>query len=224
MVRELLAMRTNILAATLLAIWCAPLTSGQSHSIYGSLVGVVTDQSGSVTPRVRVTATNVDANISSTAETDGNGFYRIERLIQGAYRVRVEHANFKTLVRKGLTLKEAETVRVDVSLQVGSANQTVDVVAQTPLVESDSPRISSVFEWSGRKFLPARNTDFFSTPGLFPGAATGANGSTVSFVGSRDTQYDYAVDGSRRFAALIPATTRLWARSTSGSLSSRPST
>ena len=186
------ALRSCILAACL--SFC-PLAFGQSHSIYGSIVGAVTDQSGGVTPGVHVTATNVDTNISSTAETDGKGFYRIERLIQGAYRVRVEHANFKTFVREGITLVESETVRVDASLEVGAVTQTVSVTAQTPLLESESPQISSVIDWSDRKFMATRNTDFFSTLGLFPGAVTSSSGSTVSFVGSRDTQYDYSVDG-----------------------------
>jgi hypothetical protein len=183
------------LCLILSAVLIVSVAFGQSTSIYGSIVGAVTDQSGGVTPGARVIATNLDTNISSTVQADSKGFYRVERLIQGPYRIQVEQNNFKTFVREGLTLKEAETVRVDLSLQVGSVSQTVDVVAQTPLLESDSPQISSVFDWFDRKFMPTRNSDFFSTLGLFPGAVTGANGSTVSFVGSRDTQYDYAVDG-----------------------------
>ena len=153
---------------------CAVLASpagAQVHSIYGSIVGTVTDQSGAVIPGVAVTATNVETNIASSTKTDDQGRYRIERLIAGAYRVRAEQATFKTFVRDGITLSEAATVRVNVALEVGQVTERIEVVEHTPLIETESPQLSSTMTWAERKFLPTRDVSFYSTLGLYPGWA-----------------------------------------------------
>jgi hypothetical protein len=67
-------------------------------------------------------------------------FYRLERLIQGTYRIQVEKAGFKTFVSMGVPVSEAQTVRVNPNLEVGAETQKVEVVETLPLLQTESPQ------------------------------------------------------------------------------------
>jgi hypothetical protein len=174
----------------------AVLVQAQSISIYGSIVGSVTDPSGGAVPGLRVTATNVATGIANSATTTSVGFYRIDGLITGTYKVESEGPGFKKYIKDGIALSSAQTVRVDIGLQVGDVAQTVEVTAEAPLINTESPQISSITGWETRKYLPTSNPSLFSTLGLAPGAVTGNPSFNVSFHGSRTTNYDYAINGS----------------------------
>lgn len=190
----------SVVLLGLLALWLsvsvAPRLEAQSQSIYASIVGSVIDTSGAAVPGATVTATNVGTNISTTATSDAQGFYRIEGLITGTYRVTVELSGFKTFVREGIAPSSAQTVRLDVELHVGEMAESVTVTRQTPLIETDSPQISSTMLWDTRKYLPTRTNNFYTTLALESGAVTSRPGFIVSFAGSGRAQYDYTIDGA----------------------------
>jgi hypothetical protein len=85
----------------------------QSVSIYSTIVGTVTDSSGGSVSDAMVTATNVATNISVSATTDAQGFYRIDRLVLGTYTVSASKAGFQTVMDQGIHLSSAQTVRTD---------------------------------------------------------------------------------------------------------------
>lgn len=179
-----------------LGILSAPDLLGQSQSIYGSVVGVVTDQSGAVVPGVTVAAINTKTNISSSTATDDQGYYRIENLLPGDYRVDAELPGFKRFVREGITIATAQTVRVEIPLQVGEVSDIVNVTEKVPVVETETPQIYSVRPWEQRKYLPTSNPSFYSALALDAGVVTANPGFFVSFAGSRTTQYNYSINGS----------------------------
>jgi hypothetical protein len=174
-----------------------PAAARAQTAVYGSIVGVVTDQSGAVLPGLPVTATNVATNITTPAAvTDSRGNYRIENLVPGAYRVVVESPSFKRFVREGVSLSSTQAVRVDVVLELGALNEEVTVRQATPLIDTESGQIAAVRTWDNRKFLPTSNPSFFSTLALDAGAVTANPGFFVSFAGSLPTQYNYSINGS----------------------------
>jgi hypothetical protein len=168
----------------------------QSASIYGAIVGNATDPSGATVPDLRVTAINIATGISHSATTSSLGIYRIDGLIAGDYRIEAEGAGFKKYIRDGVALPSGQTVRVNVELQVGDIAQSVEVTAEAPLLNTESPQISSTMDWDLRKYLPTANPSLFSTLGLAAGAVTSSDTFYVSFHGSRTTNYDYAINGS----------------------------
>ena len=93
------------------AAFLVPCLLAQSESIYSSIVGDVTDASGAGVPGASVVATNVRTNVSNSARSDGQGHYRIERLITGVYVVTAEQGGFKKFVREGVTLSAEQSVR-----------------------------------------------------------------------------------------------------------------
>jgi hypothetical protein len=181
----------------LLAAIAAPLNA-QNTSIYGSFVGTATDPSGAGVADLVVTVTNVETGIKNSARTSGLGFYRVDGLIAGTYRVEGDHPGFKRYIKDGIALSSSQTVRADIALQVGDVTQSVEVTAAAPLINTESGKISETTDWETRKYLPTAAPSFYSTLGLAPGAITVSPplGFYVSFHGSRTTNFDYSINGS----------------------------
>jgi hypothetical protein len=94
-----------------------------------SLVGTVTDSSGAVIPGVSVKVISDGTNASVNLETDAAGEYRAVNLTPGNYIVEAEKSGFQRYVTRGLVLQVAQEARLDVRLQVGGLEQTVEVNA-----------------------------------------------------------------------------------------------
>ena len=73
-------------------------------SITGSVTGVVTDATGSVIQGAKVTATNTETGISSSAITNAAGSYSFPNLPIGRYSVRVEANGFSEFQETGIVL------------------------------------------------------------------------------------------------------------------------
>src|SRR5579875_1161916 len=108
-----------------------------------SLTGLITDPSGAAIPNVTVKATNVATGYERTVQTDNAGYYSFQNLPIGQYTLRVEAAGFNA-VEENVTLNVAEKGRRDFSLQVGSAQQTVEVQAQGQGLSPDDASIGTV--------------------------------------------------------------------------------
>src|SRR5271154_6918726 len=93
----------------------------------GRVIGVVTDPSGSVVPQAKVTVTNVDTNTSNQTTTGTDGSYQVLLLPVGSYRVTAEAQGFRKTVTAPQKLEINQSLKVDVKLEVGSTNETVQV-------------------------------------------------------------------------------------------------
>src|SRR5579883_2968891 len=108
-----------------------------------SLTGLVTDPSGAAIPNVTIKATNSATGYDRTVQSDNAGYYSFQNLPIGQYTVRVEASGFNA-VEETVTLNVAEKGRRDFSLQVGSAQQTVEVQAQGQGLSPDDASIGTV--------------------------------------------------------------------------------
>src|SRR5580704_14804578 len=95
----------------------------------GTITGTVTDSSGAVVSGVTITVTHVAQNVIETFTTNDHGIYEAKFLQIGGYTVAAERAGFKTIVTTGLDLAVGQVMRVDFSLVVGGANETIKVTA-----------------------------------------------------------------------------------------------
>ena len=103
------------------------------QSFYGSVVGTVTDATGSAVPQAAVTIINLGTADRRIAETDDNGTYQFLNLVPGNYRVEVTRPGFRRFAREPMTVEVQSAVRIDVAMQLGDVTQIVEVTAQTPL-------------------------------------------------------------------------------------------
>jgi hypothetical protein len=108
-----------------------------------NLSGLVTDPTGGVLAHVTVAVTNRATGHSRTVTTDGAGLYSFQDLPIGQYSLSVNAAGFDTINEK-VILTVGQRAREDFHLQVGSAQQTVQVQAAAPLLSPDDASISTV--------------------------------------------------------------------------------
>ena len=108
-----------------------------AQAVTGSLVGNVTDSAGLAIPGATVTITEVNTNINASTTTNENGFFVFSSLKDGVYRIEAELTGFKKAVRDNVEVQVNTTMRADLKLEVGAIAETVTVVGQSPLLQTD---------------------------------------------------------------------------------------
>jgi Carboxypeptidase regulatory-like domain/TonB-dependent Receptor Plug Domain len=140
----------------------------------GTLVGTVRDPNG-IVPGAMVMIREVNKGTSETYVTDDTGSYTAPFLTPGTYAVEVNVQGFKKWVREGVVLQVNQRARVDVTLEVGGIEETTNVVAEPPLLRTDSSEVGTVIEERAIKELPLNGRNFatlvYLTPGITPGQA-----------------------------------------------------
>ena len=172
----------------------------------GEIRGTVQDPTGAVVEGVKVTITNVNTGVSMTTTTTSAGVYDAPSVPTGSYTVTFSKTGFKDLVRKGITL-QIQTIGVDATLQVGNASEQVEVIAGTPLVETESSDQHVDLGTAAIRAAPIVGTDWRAEmtqliPGVNAGGGTGeAAGQQVGVNGTQSYNVNFLVDGS---AATAP--------------------
>ena len=121
-----------------------------------SLAGSVRDTSGAVLPGVTVEAAS-PALIEKirTAVSDGNGQYQIANLPPGGYRITFSLAGFATVVREGVNLTGSGVTTINSELRVGALEESITVTGETPVVDVQSARQTTVINGDVVRELPA---------------------------------------------------------------------
>ncbi len=155
-----------------------------AQAVTGTILGTVTDNTGAVMPGVTVTVTHVDTDNSRTYVTDSNGEYTAPSIPTGTYRVAAELQGFKSTTLEGIRVGVDQRIRMDVQLEVGAMTESVEIVAQTPLVQSSSSDLSTTVEAEQIKALPLNGRNFVSLTRTVPGVMRGIPGSNIDGAGS----------------------------------------
>lgn len=103
----------------------------------GSVMGAITDTSGGILPGVSVTVTSKATNIGQTVVTDAKGGYQVRLLNPGTYTVLAELSGFKKMKSEG-DVRVGEVLRIDFTMALGAMNETVEVVAESPMLNTSS--------------------------------------------------------------------------------------
>ncbi|HEX5230106.1 MAG TPA: carboxypeptidase regulatory-like domain-containing protein, partial [Bryobacteraceae bacterium] len=130
----------RFLRLTLGVCACAWLMFAQSDR--GTITGTVSDPAGAVVPNATVDARNTQTGAVYTAATSGTGNYTLAELPTGTYELAVTVAGFKKFLRQNIILPATQTVRIDASLEVGSASESVTINAEAPLLQTENGMIS----------------------------------------------------------------------------------
>ena len=109
-----------------------------------SITGLVTDQSGAAAPGVTVTATNQATNVDYTAVSNEAGNYTITSVPVGTYVVKAALTGFKTTTTRPITLEAKQIARLDFKMEVGALEDTVEVTAQAPVLQTESATVGEV--------------------------------------------------------------------------------
>jgi hypothetical protein len=117
-----------------------------AQAVKGGLLGNIVDESGLPLPGVTVTVVEVNTNISSNTITNESGNYTFANLKDGTYRVSAELTGFKKTVRDGVIVPVNATLRVDLKLEVGAMEESVTVIGESPLLQTDRADTSRIIE------------------------------------------------------------------------------
>ncbi len=132
----------------------------------GTLLGVVTDSSGSAVAAAVVAVVNVDTEARSTTKTGTEGSFLVPFLKPGPYRLFVEQTGFKRFERSPITVRVNDHVRVDVTLEVGPVREQVSVSDAAPLIESGTASVGETVTTQEVEELPVNGRSPFTLSGL----------------------------------------------------------
>src|SRR5689334_12181484 len=187
------------------------LSSAAAYAQAGStaqLSGVVRDTSGAVLPGVDVTATQTDTGLKRSTVTEANGSYTLPNLPIGPYRLDANLPGFKSYVRTGLVLQVNDAPVVNVELSIGAVEETVQVQAASPLVETRNTSLGQVIENERILSLPLNGRNPVDLIGLAgaavqPDGAAGLSssrsmqgGKLISIAGGQSAGVAYLLDGA----------------------------
>ena len=143
-------------------------TTTHAQSTFGTVVGTVTDSSGSPIPSTSVALTNLGTNEKRTQPTNGDGLYQFVNVTPGQYSVEVQKPGFKRILRSPITVETQSTSKIDIPLQVGDVSQTVEVTAQTPLLQPESSSLGQVVDERKTTELPLNGRNPLNLVALVP--------------------------------------------------------
>jgi hypothetical protein len=175
-------------AWVLLSLGCTLLFAQKDTA---SIVGTVLDSTQASIPGAEVKAVNLDTNYVYRATSDTSGQFSMSPVRIGRYRVEVTATGFKTAVSETITLDVQQRARVDLTLVPGSIQETVEVQATAPLLETDTAERGQVINNRTMSFLPLNGRNAVQLAQLTAGV-------TFSEPGARDeTGFGFSANGAR---------------------------
>src|SRR6266478_4364228 len=187
----------------LVAVFClltGPGAFGQRTT--GRLRGQILDPSGGAVANAQVTVTNQQTGVTVTITTTSAGTYELPSVLPGLCRVSVEAKGFRNLVKKDLPVLADQDNVADAQLELGSASETVEVVAGSVAVQTTSSTLNNNFNAKDVTELPGAAGTLNGSPLNLavlapnvvaqPGGVTGTGGAVG---GTRPRDNNFTVDG-----------------------------
>src|SRR5262249_6749635 len=146
------------------------LTPLAAQSDLASVTGAVTDSAHAAIAGVKITIRNIDTNIARTMATNEDGYFTITSLPSGPYELIAEKEGLRSYHRTGMVLKVGEELRSDVTLTLGSVNESVNVTAEAPALNTENGAIKGqVIVQVEIQDMPLNGRDFTELALLVPG-------------------------------------------------------
>ncbi|MBI3697288.1 MAG: TonB-dependent receptor [Acidobacteria bacterium] len=143
-----------------------------AQEVSAGITGRVTDPSGAAIVAAKVTAKDVDRGTVWPTDTNAEGVYAFPRIPAGTYELRVEAPGFRPAVRPGIRLEINQRARLDVQMELGTVTETLEVKAETLLLQTETTQVGSVISGSTNVNLPLNGRNFVQLTLLAPGSTT----------------------------------------------------
>ena len=193
-------------ASLVLLISGSNTAAGQGASAQAQLNGSILDPAGNVIAKASVSLRDVATNQTYATASNERGYYTFTNLQPANYELSVTAEGFATYRRTGIELTVGQVATIDVSLSVSSVGETVNVVAETPVIEPTRTEQSIVVATKQIDSLPISGRLFTDFVLLSAGVATGRTSlqstftdptvTRISFGGQRDLNNMVTVDGA----------------------------
>src|SRR5882724_10063300 len=188
----------------LLLFWTF-VPSARAQTFLASISGIVNDPTGVVVPNVKITVTDNARGVPVTANTNQDGVYVIQNLIPSTYKVTAEAAGFQTHQLNEFPLTARQDAVLNITLKLGTANQTVEVLSQVQMVEPSNATLGGVVNNKSIVDLPLVNRNVLTMMAIEPGVAPSTPNNyqsnfftssiRYSFNGGLESTSDFQLDG-----------------------------
>src|SRR5690349_7269320 len=193
-----------------------------AQSDRGTITGTIADPAGAVVAGAAIELKNAETGVTYQAATTATGNYTLAQIPAGTYELSVAVPGFKKYVRQNITVEVAQTVRLDVPLEVGAATESVTVTEQASLLKTESGEMSHTIQAQhlvdlgllgiGGTFSSSQGLRFYQAEiALVPGASAPASGFVLGVRvngapnGTGRTQID-GMDGTNQINAVQAGT------------------
>ncbi len=193
----------NGLCFPLLMLLTLTAPSVFAQTVDTAILGTVTDSGGAVVPSSTVILSQPSTGLSRSATTANDGTYEFRYLLPGEYTVEVKANGFNTERRTGVTLQLGQQAKVDFTLNVGTVQQTIEVNAAPPLLQTENASLGNVVGPERIENLPLNGRKFNDLAILTPGVqvynpdlhSSSTDGSEIGGNGGRLIWGQVNVDG-----------------------------
>jgi hypothetical protein len=146
-----------------------------------SILGTITDETGAVVPKAKVTVLNTGTQRSWQVESSSDGNFEVPALEVGNYEATAEAAGFRKTTVRAIGIAVDQRARIDIKLLVGEVTQQVSVEASGVAVQTDDPTLSTVIDSVKIRELPLPgNRNLFRLALLTPGMSRGPASSVTT--------------------------------------------
>src|SRR5581483_4022524 len=191
------------------------LSTAVFADVTGSISGVVRDRAQAVVTGAKVTITNTQTNLSQVVATGPDGSYHFLALTAGTYKIFANASGFRPYSTNEITVQVNDQLKLDITLDVGTINEAVNVTSDLVHVETESTQLGDVIDSKKMLALPLNGRSYLDLLGLQAGVApsgsvtiggdsgTGSravsgyiqNAGNVSVNGQRETANAFLVNG-----------------------------
>lgn len=165
----------------------------------GTVSGTVTDQAGAVVPGATITLTNTATTVDRTTTSNNEGFYRFDAVDLGTYSVTITAPNFGEVRQTNVVIQANQIADVSAALQPGGQQVTVEVSANTELLQTEAPVRGGNIESRRITELPFAGRNPVALALTLPGVSSNRGGfgvSTFSVNGARGRSNNFLIDGT----------------------------
>lgn len=177
------------------------VASASAQEVFAGLQGSVKDPQGAVVSKAVVEVTSPSMIGAKKVETDASGYYRFANLPAGTYTITVTAQGFRTLKQSGITLVTGQLPTIDLKLQVGGVEQTVEVSSAAPLVDVAQSKVQTNITNDVLENVP-KGRSFQSVIQFAPGARNEPLQGGYQIDGASNTENAYLVEGQETASAF----------------------
>jgi len=201
---------SRIASSLLLVLAIISSPTALRADVTGSILGVVRDSTQGVVAGAHIVATNVQTNFKQETVSSADGSFRILALPAGVYKLLVTAPGFRTFTETGIEVKVNDQLHFDVTLNVGSVQEHVEIVANAVQVQTESTQLGDVIDSKKMLALPLNGRSYIDLLGLQAGVAPATaetiqqdrpvagglrNSGNISVNGQRETANAFLVNG-----------------------------
>lgn len=172
----------------LVTLFLLPFAAQAQTGGQGAVQGVVSDASGAVVSGATVIATDLSTGVQTRRETTADGLFLLSPLPPGHYSIEVSAEGFGKFKQEDLPIDAMKVTGFNVTLKVGSSNETVTVSAAPPALETTNATLGATMENTTYSQLPILMSGLQRDPtafaGLMPGVQAGTRAGSFSGTGN----------------------------------------